>query len=44
MISDFASPTLASRLNSSTLLIKVRPASAPPLTPKVMIPPDPPAR
>ena len=44
MISDLASPTLASRLKILTLSMSRRPASTPPLTPNVTIPPKPPFR
>ena len=44
MISDFASPTFASRLNSFTLSMSRRPASRPPRMPNVSTPPKPPFR
>ena len=44
MISDLASPTLASRLKIFTLSMSLRPASTPPLIPNVTIPPKPPFR
>ena len=44
MISDLASPTFASREKISTLSMSRRPASTPPLTPNVTIPPKPPVR
>ena len=44
MISDLASPTLASSEKIWTLSMSRRPASTPPLTPKVTMPPKPPVR
>ena len=44
MISDLASPTFASSEKIWTLSMSLRPASTPPLTPNVTIPPKPPFR